>query len=283
MAAIRIEGEAFSDLRYEALGRMIGSSPYEALGRMAWLWRQCTMMQKHVLPTSIVETIVDPAKLCAAQLGEEVEGGIRIRGTRGRIEWLGERRKAARKGGAVNKAKWGAKRKPNGSHLAEPNDSPPAPAPAPAPAQISEKEPPKAPQGGAVGEVVEIGKRRKRASGLAGASPAELESIRGVLERLSERSGRTYSPKTAQHALRILRLLREGYTELDLRQVVWDRANRWAEKPEMVEYLRPSTVFGPQKFPDYLAEAKAAYEEHERDEAVRNRVDRLPGVAWEAS
>jgi uncharacterized phage protein (TIGR02220 family) len=93
-------------------------------------------------------------------------------------------------------------------------------------------------------------------------TPEESASIAVVLAKLSERSGREYKPTTLAHARRVLRLLHEGYTEMDLRMVVWDRANEWAEDPKMDQYLRPSTLFGPEKFPDYLAHARAADAAH---------------------
>jgi len=87
---------------------------------------------------------------------------------------------------------------------------------------------------------------------------SEAASIAAILGKLSERSGRVYRPTTPTHARLILRLLRGGHSEMDLRKVVWDRANEWAEDPKMDQYLRPATLFGPEKFADYLAQALAA-------------------------
>lgn len=64
----------------------------------------------------------------------------------------------------------------------------------------------------------------------------------------------------------MLLALRRGFTEDDLRTVVWERCNRWLDDPKMNEFLRPSTLFGKQKFPEYLALAKAEWEAGERPE-----------------
>jgi len=112
-------------------------------------------------------------------------------------------------------------------------------------------------------------KKPRRKPGLAGASADELGIIERVLERLSDRSGRSYSPKTETHAQRILRLLRLGHSEGDIRMVVWDRANAWSGNEKMQPYLRPCTLFGPEKFPDYLAEAIAADAADKREEQSR--------------
>ncbi len=124
-------------------------------------------------------------------------------------------------------------------------------------------------------------KRPRRPAGLAGASPDEFAAIERVIEKLSERAGRKYSPRTPQHAGRVLRLLREGYSEHDLRLVVWHQGNAWEGDPQWSKYLRPSTLFGPQKFADYVVEARAAHEEHERAEAARQA--KHAELGWEAT
>jgi hypothetical protein len=129
-ASVRIEDEAFGDGRYEHLGQLLGTTKFDALGRMSFLWRQCTQENSHVLPESFVRVFVDPEKLVESRLGERVETGIRIRGTRGRIEWLAKLRKNGRKGGRPRKPNG----YPNGNQertRIEPESNPPAPAPAP--------------------------------------------------------------------------------------------------------------------------------------------------------
>ena len=134
-ASVRIDDEAFSDRRYDLLARALGLPDADcARGKMAAIWRQCTQQQAHVLDVEIVRVILGDNgvdALVKSRLGEVVSDGVRICGTRGRIEWLAKLRKNGRKGGRP--------RKPNGNHLvsisetrSEPDPNPPAPAPAPA-------------------------------------------------------------------------------------------------------------------------------------------------------
>lgn len=103
MAAVRIEEEAFGDRRYDVLAQILGLPDADcARGKMAAVWRQCTQETKHVLSAEMVRAILGengPDALLKSCLGEPVEGGIRIRGTEGRIEWLTKIRKNGRKGG----------------------------------------------------------------------------------------------------------------------------------------------------------------------------------------
>lgn len=89
-------------------------------------------------------------------------------------------------------------------------------------------------------------------------TPEELESVRVVLERLSERSGVQYRGGVKHTALVVSRL-REGVTEWDLRRVVAYCAERlgWETDPKMRAYLRPETLFGPQTLEKYLDAARA--------------------------
>jgi len=102
-ASVRIEDEAFSDRRYDVLARLLNLPDADcARGKMAAVWRQCTQQQKHILGIEIVRTILGndgPDAIIKSDLGEQVDAGIRIRGTKGRIEWLKELRKSAKKGG----------------------------------------------------------------------------------------------------------------------------------------------------------------------------------------
>jgi hypothetical protein len=132
--SVRIEDEAFSDRRYDVLASLLGLPDADcARGKMAAVWRQCTQQQTHILTAEMVCIILGPNgpdALLKSELGAPVEGGIRICGTRGRIEWLARLRKNGQKGGRP--------RKPNGNHLViqnsangKPGVNPPAPAPAP--------------------------------------------------------------------------------------------------------------------------------------------------------
>lgn len=135
-ASVRIEDEAFSDRRFDVLARLLKLPNGDcARGMMASVWRQCTAQGKHVLSVDIVEAILGDGGSTAivrADLGERVDGGVRIKGTAGRTEWLEKLRANGRKGGRpphrtnsepiANQELTSSQAPPN----------PPAPAPAPA-------------------------------------------------------------------------------------------------------------------------------------------------------
>jgi len=103
------------------------------------LWRQCTIEQREVLDERDVTDVLGARgvdAICAARLGEKVEGGVRIKGTSGRIEWLATLRgngRYGKMGGRPRKRKTlkGSQKAPKSAQT----ETPPAPAPAPAPAQ----------------------------------------------------------------------------------------------------------------------------------------------------
>lgn len=145
--SVRIEDEAFSDERFEDLAVVAGLADSDhARGKMARIWRQCTLEQRYVLPASIVSRILGDNgvnALIAARLGEKVDGGIRIHGTRGRIEWL----KKLRSNGKFGKRGGRPKKNPRGFSFGNPTEpmrvtknaekiTPPAPAPVPTSAPV---------------------------------------------------------------------------------------------------------------------------------------------------
>ena len=113
----------FDKRRYELLATRLGLADGDhARGKMARLWRQCTLEQTHVLTADDVVVVLGPKgpeALVAARLGEwlfpadasgnpaeasETQRLVRIRGTKGRIEWLGELRGGASEGGKARAA-----------------------------------------------------------------------------------------------------------------------------------------------------------------------------------
>ena len=140
-ASVRIEDEAFSDARYAELAEYAGLADADhARGKMAQLWRQCTLEKCYAVSAFLVRQYLGADGVSAivrARLGEQLPNEmVRIRGTKGRIEWLEKLRKNGRKGGRPNKYQ----KKPSGYSVGSPSGSPelnpPAPAPAPAPVSV---------------------------------------------------------------------------------------------------------------------------------------------------
>lgn len=109
MPSVRIEDDAFGDLRYETLAQVAGLADADhARGKMARLWRQCTAERIYHLSETEVCAVLGSRgvdALIESRLGEQTDRGIRIRGTRGRIEWLEKLRKNGKKGGRPKKTK----------------------------------------------------------------------------------------------------------------------------------------------------------------------------------
>lgn len=127
MPSVRIEDDAFGDPRFQILGINMGLpvafAEDWARGAMARVWRHCTMRQTHVVSREVLCAIVREEKFAdaviASDLGEPSGDGIRIKGTRGRIEWLRKLKRNAQKGAD---ARWHTKRHPkgNGTGMSDP-------------------------------------------------------------------------------------------------------------------------------------------------------------------
>lgn len=105
-ASVRIEDEAFDDPRIEVLGMVAGYNRFEALGRLAHLWRICTQRAAYVVSEAFIIGSLGSKGVEAilqADLGERTSAGIRVKGTAGRIEWMTKRREAGRAGGEANR------------------------------------------------------------------------------------------------------------------------------------------------------------------------------------
>ena len=84
----------------------------------------------------------------------------------------------------------------------------------------------------------------------------------GILEFLNRKTGRHYQPrkpnKDPTASLKAVHgLLKVGYSEQELRQVIGNRLVKWGDDPKMQEFLRPETLFRPSKFEQYLGEVGA--------------------------
>lgn len=87
------------------------------------------------------------------------------------------------------------------------------------------------------------------------------EVVERVIERLNQRSATTFLASGRATRTVIEALLLDGFTEDDLRVVVWHRAVLWGSDPKMREWLRPSTLFRPSNFEQYLPQAIAAWKQ----------------------
>jgi hypothetical protein len=138
MARVNLDEIAFGDWRIARLGQLLGTSRFDALGRLAFVWRECLVRQVFSLAPPTVDAIADRSgfveSMIEADLAERLEdGSVRVKGLAGRIEWLGRLREGGRKGGlAVHRSQAQAGLE-LGSREAQAGLTPPSPAPSPAP------------------------------------------------------------------------------------------------------------------------------------------------------
>lgn len=78
-----------------------------------------------------------------------------------------------------------------------------------------------------------------------------------VIEYLNARSGKQFRTNGKETRSLIRARLSSGYTVDDLKAVVDSKCAAWGADQRMREYLRPSTLFAPKKFDEYLANARA--------------------------
>jgi uncharacterized phage protein (TIGR02220 family) len=84
------------------------------------------------------------------------------------------------------------------------------------------------------------------------------EATANAIGFLNEEAGGRFRASTKAYLKLVARLLADGWTVKQMRCVVWHRALEW-KGTEQEPYLRPETLFGPEKFPSYSAQAEKAY------------------------
>lgn len=83
-------------------------------------------------------------------------------------------------------------------------------------------------------------------------SPSFSPEIEEIIGYLNRRTGRKFSPKTAESQKSISARLRDGYTVDDFKKVIDTKTAEWGNDPKMRKYLDPSTLFRPGNFEKYL-------------------------------
>jgi len=76
-----------------------------------------------------------------------------------------------------------------------------------------------------------------------------------IVSHLNKICGTSYKPTTAETVRLVNGRIGDGYTIDDFKRVIDCMAGKWLEDDEMVQYLRPSTLFRPSKFEGYLQQA----------------------------
>jgi hypothetical protein len=99
-ASVTLADESFTDDRIGDLAELLNVSRYEALGRLAFVWKQATVMGVSALTPSLIAKHIDPQKLIDSDMGWAIEGGrIELRGGAERLLWLKNKRDSGREHG----------------------------------------------------------------------------------------------------------------------------------------------------------------------------------------
>jgi len=77
--------------------------------------------------------------------------------------------------------------------------------------------------------------------------------IKAVIDHLNKLNGTLYKSNAKSTVKIIEALLKEGYTEEDLKLVITKKVSTWKKDRDMAKYIRPETLFG-NKFESYLNE-----------------------------
>lgn len=164
MSRVNVDAQALLDSRFARLAYAMDFADADhAIGKMVRLWMECTLRETEELHEAEIGFAWQCASNVAAKaleqsgLGEIVESKsdgvvVRIKGCKGRTDWLAAKRKAGAKGGKksgkARKVKVEAKRiSASDSAEANPKHATNTPAPAPAPALAPANNPPSPPGG----------------------------------------------------------------------------------------------------------------------------------------
>jgi len=77
------------------------------------------------------------------------------------------------------------------------------------------------------------------------------EVCKSIIEHLNDKTGKSFKSTSAATKRLIQARFNEGFTDNDFHKVIENQCRKWLTDPNMMEYLRPATLFSP-KFESYL-------------------------------
>ena len=80
----------------------------------------------------------------------------------------------------------------------------------------------------------------------------DIDSIKEIIDYLNTKANKSFNYKTKKSQEHISARLKEGYTVEDFKKVIDNKVASWLNDPKMNEYLKPSTLFAPSHFDEYL-------------------------------
>jgi uncharacterized phage protein (TIGR02220 family) len=86
-------------------------------------------------------------------------------------------------------------------------------------------------------------------------SDAFESDLKAIVDHLNAKVGSRYTTKNKQLRGYVHARLSEGFTVGDFLTVIDNKVAKWGDDPKMRDYLRPSTLFAPSHFEEYLNES----------------------------
>ena len=90
--------------------------------------------------------------------------------------------------------------------------------------------------------------------------PNISSTVEEIVRYLNEKTGKHFQAK-GETVKYINGRLNDGYTVDDFKKVIDKKSRKWKDDPKMYEFLRPSTLFAPSHFDEYLNEPEEAPKE----------------------
>ena len=102
-------------------------------------------------------------------------------------------------------------------------------------------------------------KNERNIKTMSGDKPPDTPAAE-VIRYLNEKADKKFSPNSDASCKPINARIREGASIEDLKRVIDLKVSEWKDNETMNKYLRPQTLFGPQKFEQYTNEVPAKRE-----------------------
>lgn len=102
-------------------------------------------------------------------------------------------------------------------------------------------------------------KNERNIKTMSGDKPPDTPAAE-VIWYLNEKADKKFSPNSDASCKPINARIREGASIEDLKRVIDLKVSEWKDNETMNKYLRPQTLFGPQKFEQYMNEVPAKRE-----------------------
>ncbi|GEM_PF-1146433 len=103
------------------------------------------------------------------------------------------------------------------------------------------------------------------------------EQIEEIINYLNNRTNKSFSVKSKETVKLIKGRLNEGYNVEDFKKVIDNRCEKWLNDEKMKEFLRPSTLFRPSNFENYLNDVKQVENEN-KIEKEKKFIEKYKGI-----